>query len=104
LPSNAVQFLSLDEVLGIHAVLIDRYGGAAGVRDRGLLESALYRPKTGYYADLIEMAAALFESLMNNHPLVDGNECVAFISADVFLRLNGYKMVVEPKAASYCCR
>ena len=99
MPSNAVQFLSLDEVLEIHAVLIDRYGGAEGVRDRGLLESALYRPKTGYYADLIEMAAALFESLMNNHPFVDGNKRVAFFSTDVFLRLNGYKMVVEPKAA-----
>ena len=67
--------------------------------DGWLLESALYRPKTGYYTDLIEMAAALFESLMNNHPFVDGNECVAFISADVFLRLNGYKMIVEPRAA-----
>ena len=99
LPSDSVQFLSLDEVLEIHAVLIDRYGGAAGVRDRGLLESALYRPKTGYYADLIEMAAALFESLMNNHPFVDGNLCVAFFSTDIFLRLNGYKMVVESKAA-----
>lgn len=99
MPSNAVQFLSLDEVLEIHAVLIDRYGGAEGVRDRGLLESALYRPKTGYYADLIDMAAALFESLMNNHPFVDGNKRVAFFSTDVFLRLNGYKMVVEPKAA-----
>ena len=70
-----------------------------GIRDRGLLESALYRPKTGYYTDLIEMAAALFESLMNNHPFVDGNKRVAFFSTDVFLRLNGYKMVVEPKEA-----
>ena len=91
--------MSLDEVLEIHAVLIDRFGGAKGIRDRGLLESALYRPKTGYYADLIEMAAALFESLMNNHPFIDGNKRVAFFSTDVFLRLNGYKMVVEPKAA-----
>jgi len=100
LPSNSVQFLSLDEVLEIHAVLIDRFGGAEGVRDRGLLESALYRPKTGYYPDLIEMAAALFESLMNNHhPFIDGNKRVAFFSTDVFLRLNGYKMVVEPSAA-----
>jgi len=86
-------------VLEIHAVLIDRYGGAEGIRDRGLLESALYRPKTGYYAGLVEMAAALFESLMNNHPFVDGNKRVAFFSTDVFLRLNGYKMVVESKAA-----
>jgi death-on-curing protein len=99
LPNDSVQFLSLDEVLEIHTVLIDRYGGAEGVRDRGLLESALYRPKTGYYADLIDMAAALFESLINNHPFVDGNKRVAFFSTDVFLRLNGYKMVVEPKAA-----
>ena len=86
-------------MLEIHTVLIDRYGGVEGVRDRGLLESALYRPKTGYYADLIEMAAALFESLMNNYPFVDGNKRVAFFSTDVFLRLNGYKMVVEPRAA-----
>jgi death-on-curing protein len=99
LPNDSVQFLSLDEVLEIHTVLIDRYGGAEGVRDRGLLESALYRPKTGYYADLIDMAAALFESLINNHPFVDGNKRVAFFSTDVFLRLNGYKMVVESKAA-----
>ena len=99
MPNDSVQFLSLDEVLEIHAVLIDRYGGAKGIRDRGLLESALYRPKTGYYADLIEMAAALFESLMNNHPYIDGNKRVAFFATDVFLRLNGYKMVVEPKAA-----
>ena len=99
LPNDSVQFLSLDEVLEIHAVLIDRYGGAKGIRDRGLLESALYRPKTGYYADLNEMAAALFESLMNNHPYIDGNKRVAFFATDVFLRLNGYKMVVEPKAA-----
>jgi death-on-curing protein len=99
LPNDSVQFLSLDEVLEIHTVLIDRYGGVEGVRDRGLLESVLYRPKTGYYADLIEMAAALFESLMNNHPFIDGNKRVAFFSTDVFLRLNGYKMVVEPNAA-----
>jgi death-on-curing protein len=99
LPGNPVQFLSLDEVLETHAVLIDRFGGAKGIRDRGLLESALYRPKTGYYPDLIDMAAALFESLINNHPFVDGNKRVAFFSADVFLRLNGYKIVVEPRAA-----
>ena len=97
--SNTVQFLSVDEVLEIHARLIVRFGGADGLRDKGLLESALFRPQTGYYADLVEMAAALFESLMNNHPFVDGNKRVAFFSTDVFLRINGYKMTVEPKAA-----
>ncbi len=97
--SNTVQFLSVDEVLEIHTRLIRHFGGADGLRDKGLLESALYRPQTGYYSDLIEMAAALFESLMNNHPFVDGNKRVAFFSTDVFLRLNGYKLKVEAKTA-----
>ena len=94
-----VHFLSVDEVLEIHVRLIVRFGGADGLRDKGLLESALYRPQTGYYSDLVEMAAALFESLMNNHPFVDGNKRVAFFSTDVFLRINGYKLAVEPKMA-----
>lgn len=95
MPSNTVQFLSVDEVLEIHTALIHRFGGAAGVRDTGLLESALYRPKSGYYGDLVEMAAAMFESLINNHPFIDGNKRVAFFSTDIFLRLNGYKVEVE---------
>jgi death-on-curing protein len=99
LPSRSVQFLSLEEVLEIHTALIERFGGASGIRDTGLLESALYRPRTGYYDDLIEMASALFESLMNNHPFIDGNKRVAFFSTDIFLRLNGYKMKVESKTA-----
>lgn len=97
--NNTVQFLSVDEVLEIHSALIKRFGGASGLRDQGLLESALFRPQTGYYADLVEMAAALFESLINNHPFIDGNKRVAFFSTDIFLRLNGYKLAVEPKAA-----
>jgi len=99
LQNNSVQFLSVDEVQEMHTRLIVRFGGASGLRDKGLLESALYRPQTGYYSDLIEMAAALFESLMNNHPFIDGNKRVAFFSTDVFLRLNGYRMAVEAKAA-----
>ena len=97
--NNTVHFLGVDEVLEIHVRLIARFGGADGLRDRGLLESALYRPQTGYYSDLVEMAAALFESLMNNHPFVDGNKRVAFFSTDVFLRINGYKLAVESKVA-----
>ncbi len=65
----------------------------------GLLESALYRPKTGHYADLAEMAAALFESLIMNHPFVDGNKRVAFFATDVFLRMNTYKLQVDPPQA-----
>ena len=64
MPNNAVVFLSRDEALAIHSTLLKRFGGPAGVRDTGLLESALYRPRTGHYADLAEMAAALFESLI----------------------------------------
>ena len=99
MPSSEVQFLSLDEVLEIHTVLIEHFGGPPGVRDLGLLESALYRPRSGYYNDLVEMAAAMFESLIKNHPFVDGNKRVAFFATDVFLRLNGYKFEVEAKSA-----
>ena len=96
---SLVRFLSLDEALLVHERLVGRVGGAPGVRDVGLLESALYRPRTGYYRDVAEMATALFESLLMNHPFVDGNKRVAFFSADVFLRLNGWRLEVEPKAA-----
>ena len=99
MPSDRVRFLTLDEVLALHELIIERFGGAHGVRDTGLLESALYRPRTGYYADVAEMAAALFESLLMNHPFVDGNKRVAFFATDVFLRLNGWKLAVEDSAA-----
>jgi death-on-curing protein len=99
LPDNTLVFLSRDEVLAIHRTLLERFGGPSGIRDLGLLESALYRPQTGHYADLAEMAAALFESLIMNHPFVDGNKRVAFFATDVFLRFNGYKLKVDAKKA-----
>lgn len=99
MPSDSVLFLSVDEALAIYEGLIARFGGRPGVRDPGLLESALYRPQTGYYADLAEMAAALFESLIMNHPFVDGNKRVAFFATDLFLRLNGWKLRVDPDEA-----
>jgi len=99
LPNNPIQFLNVDEVLEIHARLIARFGGTAGLCDKGLLESTLYRPQIGYYSDLVEMSAALFESLMNNHPFVDGNKPVAIFSIDVFLRINGCKLMVDAKEA-----
>ena len=94
-----IQFVSLDEALAIHERLIQVFGGSAGVRDMGLLESALYRPQTGYYDDIIQMSAALFESLLMNHPFVDGNKRVAFFVTDTFLRLNEYRIVVDAKSA-----
>ena len=95
MPSDSVDFLSLDEVLVIHERLIERFGGAPGIRDHGLLESALFRPQTGYYQDLASMATALFESLILNHPFIDGNKRVAFFATDVFLRLNGWRFSVS---------
>jgi len=82
-------YLTLDEALRIHELLIAAFGGARGVRDHGLVESALLRPQTGYYADLIEEAAALWESLTLNHGFVDGNKRVAFACVELFLQLNG---------------
>lgn len=86
--------MSLDEALEIHKQLIKRFGGLDGIRDMGLLESALFRAKSGYYRDILEISAAMFESLIKNHPFVDGNKRVAFFATDVFLRLNGYKFDV----------
>lgn len=93
-----ILFPSLEEALELHRQLICRFGGGEGVRDFGLLESALYRPQTGYYEDIVQMAAALMESLFMNHPFVDGNKRMAFFLTDVFLRMNGWKIEVKPKA------
>jgi len=84
-----VRYLLLAEILAIQETLIDAYGGAHGIRDRGLIEAALLRPQTGYYKDLIEETAALWESLAMNHGFVDGNKRIAFAAADIFLDLNG---------------
>jgi death-on-curing protein len=89
-------FLTLADVLALHAALIRRFGGAAGLRDAGALESSLYRPQSGYYADIVAEAAALFESLAINHPFVDGNKRVAFAAVDVFLRINGWRIRRSP--------
>jgi death-on-curing protein len=99
LPSDFVRFLTVDEVTAIHERLIEVFGGPAEVRDPGLLESALFRPRTGYYLDLSAMAAALFESLLMNHPFLDGNKRVAFFATDVFLRLNGWRIAVDADEA-----
>ncbi|HEX4137179.1 MAG TPA: type II toxin-antitoxin system death-on-curing family toxin [Bryobacteraceae bacterium] len=86
-------YLTVVEVLAIHADLIERYGDSHGVRDQGLLEAALYRPQTGYYADLIEEAAALWESLSQNHAFIDGNKRTAFAVMYTFLAINGSQIV-----------
>lgn len=89
-------YLTVADVLGMHAVLTHRYGGARGLRDAGALEAALFRPQTGYYEDIVYEAAALMESLAMNHPFVDGNKRIAFAAADVFLRINGWRLQRPP--------
>jgi death-on-curing protein len=78
------------EAIETHRLLIDEFGGLPGIRDKNLLESAMFRPQTGYYESLIDEGAALMESLANNHPFIDGNKRVAFVITDAFLRLNGH--------------
>ena len=85
-------YLTVADVLGMHMVLMQRYGGVLGLRDPGALEAALFRPQTGYYKDIVAQAAALLESLAINHPFLDGNKRVAFAAADVFLRINGWRL------------
>lgn len=91
-------FPSLQETLELHEQLILRFGGSTGARDLGLLESALSRPQTGYYDTLSMQAAALFQSLCQNHCFVDGNKRVAFASTAIFLRMNGFRLSLKADA------
>jgi len=91
------EYVTTADALFFHKVLIERYGGATGIRDAGALESALHRPQTGYYDTIVHEAAALLESLVQNHPFVDGNKRVAFAVVDVFLRINGYALTADSR-------
>jgi death-on-curing protein len=86
---------TLTETLELHSRLIERFGGKGGVRDKGLLESALMRPQTGYYKTLSMEAAALLQSLSLNHSFIDGNKRVAFATTAIFLRMNGFRLKVD---------
>jgi death-on-curing protein len=88
-------FLTVAEVYRMQHRLIEMFGGRHGVRDKGAVEAAVFRPQTGYYSTLDEEAAALMESLGNNHGFIDGNKRIAFTATDVFLRRNGLYLEVE---------
>jgi death-on-curing protein len=88
-------YLTLDDVLYLHDEQLRLFGGGAGTRDEGLVLSALLRPQTGYYTDLIEEAAALWESLAMNHGFVDGNKRTAFAALLIFLGLNGSRLTAK---------
>jgi death-on-curing protein len=87
------------EATEFHKQLIDEFGGTHGFLDKGRLEAAILRPQTGYYGSLAEEAAALMESLANNHAFLDGNKRTSFAGTDTFLRLNGFCLEVNPLEA-----
>ena len=93
--TSATYYLSLEEALELHRMLIEQHGGSPGVRDMGLVESAVHRPKSGYYETLSLQAAALFQSFALNHAFVDGNKRVAFAATAVFLSVNGFRLVLN---------
>jgi death-on-curing protein len=90
-------FLNLEEVVDIHRDQIERYGGTLGVRDWGLLQSAVAMPSATFggrflHSDLLEMAAAYLFHIVQNHPFIDGNKRVGAVAADVFLALNDVEL------------
>lgn len=91
-------YLTLDELLYLHSRLLERDGGGTGVRDLGLVEAALARPRSGYYKTLAEQAAALLQSLVTGHAFVDGNKRVGFVACATFLHMNGYRVEVSSDA------
>ena len=94
------RYLTAEEVLQLHEFLIGDFGGLEGIRDRNGLESAVARLQTGYYGDVIEEAAALFESLSQNHPFVDGNKRTGFVVGILFMELNGYQFTASQEDAA----
>ena len=90
-------YLSVEQILRLHETGIEVFGGSAGLRDRGALESAVARPAMTFggedlYPDEASKAAALLHSLVMNHAFVDGNKRVGIAAAELFLRLNGFRL------------
>ena len=96
------KYISLDEVIAIHDNMVSLYGGSHGIRDLGLVESAISRPKATFggadlYPDIFTKAAALFHSLMFNHAFVDGNKRTTISTTARFLNLNEYELDVSER-------
>jgi death on curing protein len=101
---NEPLFLTLEKVLELQRRSIDTYGGLHGIRDKGLLESALAMPQAGFggeyaHSTVFEMGAAYLFHLTKNHPFLDGNKRIGFAAAVVFLHMNGYRYEDTQKAA-----
>jgi len=96
----APTFLELDKIVRLHTDLLERYGGSAGIRDRGMLESAVSMPKAMFggdylHGDIYEMAAAYLFHLVQNHPFIDGNKRIGAASAIVFLAMNDIRIEAD---------
>jgi death-on-curing protein len=92
-----VKYLTPQQVLLIHDQMIKRFGGSHGVRDIGLVESAVARPQATFdgadlYENIFDKTAALLQSILKNHPFVDGNKRTALVSAAIFLKMNGFNL------------
>ena len=95
-----MQLLTLDQILKLHQRIIEQSGGGIGIRDKGILESALAQPEMSYggqdlYPTLIEKVSALGFSLINNHPFVDGNKRIGHAAIEVTLLMNGYEIQAD---------
>jgi death on curing protein len=98
------RFLSISQVLDIHQDEINSFGGTSGVRDEGLLDSALAQPQATFFGELLhptigEQAAAYLYHLAMNHPFIDGNKRTAFAVMDTFITLNGYSLNLSQEQA-----
>lgn len=93
------RYITLVEIDRIHTAILEESGGYPGYRDKGLVDSAINRPKTGYYKNLFEEVAALMESISNNQGFLDGNKRTAFVATDTLLRWNGFYLEIEPQDA-----
>lgn len=96
--NNDAIFLTLEQILLIHEDQVDKYGGSHGVRDFGLLESAVMRPQTTFggiylYKSIFNKATALMHSLLLNHPFMDGNKRTAVVAVLTFLEINQHEVI-----------
>lgn len=100
--TKKLSFLTTAQVLFIHDRMVKRFGGSHGIRDMGLIESAVARPQASFdgqylYKSVFDKTAALLQSLLKNHAFVDGNKRTALTSAGVFLKKNNYKLINNHK-------
>ena len=102
-----MNYLTPEQVLFIHSRLVTETGGSHGLRDLALLESAVARPRATFdskelYPDLFTKAAALMDSLINNHPFLDGNKRTGITATGLFFRINGWKLTASSKELVAC--